>query len=131
MRDVTGDSLSRRVELTPSGAKARHGIATTYNRGCRCGQCVENNYQRQKFNGFKREVRVRAGFVDVSKMKHGKRSTYINWGCRCEPCSKAHSDACKDYLRRRKTGEVKKEFITPDVVEKARLKRAAKEYEEN
>jgi len=32
--------------------------------------------------------------------QHGSRSTYINYGCRCDPCTKANSAACREWAHR-------------------------------
>jgi hypothetical protein len=49
-----------------------------------------------------RQARRRAGRVVVDgrlvqpepNITHGKRATYTNWGCRCEPCTIAWREAC-------------------------------------
>jgi len=33
--------------------------------------------------------------------KHGRPSTYVNWGCRCEKCRKANADAQRIARARR------------------------------
>jgi hypothetical protein len=60
-------------------------------------------------------VRDPSGDKDAAKMKrwfaqaltrevpddiHGKVSTYKNWGCRCQPCTKANTINHADYMRR-------------------------------
>lgn len=32
-------------------------------------------------------------------LKHGRRGTYTNRGCRCEACSKANRDYQRPYMR--------------------------------
>lgn len=39
--------------------------------------------------------------------KHGSTSTYVNWHCRCVPCTKAHSAAVK--VERMKRGATRME----------------------
>lgn len=33
--------------------------------------------------------------------RHGTRGGYSNWGCRCQPCTKANTDAVRNYFRGR------------------------------
>jgi hypothetical protein len=60
--------------------KERHGTAVEYNRGCRCEECKAHNAARH-----------RAGAVDrmsrPEEIPHGTESGYVNWYCRCGPCS--------------------------------------------
>lgn len=39
---------------------------------------------------------IRNGRPYAARAKvHGSTSTYINWHCRCEPCTTAHSASCR------------------------------------
>lgn len=64
-----------------------HGDYRTYIKGCRCDDCREGHrihtaeIRKQRFQDPK--AADRAG--------HGKASTYKNYGCRCEACSKANT----------------------------------------
>lgn len=33
-------------------------------------------------------------------VKHGKDSTYVNWGCRCTRCTQAHAEAAAERRSR-------------------------------
>ncbi len=63
-----------------------HGTRAAYERGCREADCRAANalYHRLR-RGVER---------DPSTLPHGKRSTYINYGCACAPCG----DANRKYM---------------------------------
>jgi hypothetical protein len=64
--------------------------------GCRCDVCRAANSRR---------VRKRRQERDPSQLpreEHGKQATYINWNCRCEPCTRAHSENWNDWYRNRR-----------------------------
>lgn len=70
-----------------------------YVRGCRCDGCrtaSRNRQYRQK------KIRQKRLAKDMTLANHGQASTYMNWGCRCEPCTTAHSARCVLYARRRR-----------------------------
>ena len=60
----------------------RHGTRAAYERGCRETDCRAANalYHRLR----------RGTDRDLSGLTHGKRSTYVNYGCPCEPCREAN-----------------------------------------
>lgn len=43
--------------------------------------------------------RARRDPSTLSEDAHGKASTYRNWKCRCEPCTKAHAEYSAPYTR--------------------------------
>lgn len=62
-----------------------HGLASTYQSGCRCGGCRAANTARAKLGRERRVDRT------PPETAHGKTATYSNWRCRCEPCRAAHA----------------------------------------
>ena len=66
-----------------------HGLASTYNLGCRCGACREANRVKSLAARADRARRLRA---DPSLATHGKHATYVNWDCRCIDCTTAQMD---------------------------------------
>lgn len=77
-----------------------HGKLSTYkNHGCRCEPCAEASRAAAKVSQsllrrarYDARVRIAGRLVaPVPKEKHGMSSTYTNHGCRCDPCSSAHS----------------------------------------
>lgn len=76
------------------GPSARHGNASTYRRGCRCAECKKAHTARILRMTADRTRRLAE---DPSLAPHGKRSTYSNWGCRCELCTEANTVACRPY----------------------------------
>ena len=67
----------------------KHGGGWAYSTGCRCAECVE------AWNARQCDMRARrAETVDErTDLEHGSRSTYSNYGCRCEACVRAQSEA--------------------------------------
>lgn len=41
--------------------------------------------------------------------KHGKDTTYVSYGCRCDACSKAHREKAKEYRERKRREREAKE----------------------
>jgi hypothetical protein len=43
--------------------------------------------------------------------KHGKQSTYVSYGCRCDDCTKAHREKAQEYRKKKaeKKAKEKKE----------------------
>jgi hypothetical protein len=76
-----------------------HGHITRYVAGCRCSECREANRVYRIADVARRTARLAA---DPTLAPHGKAVTYSNWGCRCAPCSTAHSARCRAYKLRRK-----------------------------
>lgn len=85
---------------------ARHGKATSYgNYGCRCELCAAAWREAVKAKrAERRATRVldADGFLVVTaNVRHGVPSTYINWGCQCQPCRAAHAEEMAWYAARR------------------------------
>ena len=58
-----------------------------YRRGCRCDDC------RAAHAAYKldlKERRRRTGRIPRT-VKHGTKSTYLNWSCRCRACTAANA----------------------------------------
>jgi hypothetical protein len=75
-----------------------HGSATSYNRGCPCDLCKAKNTARNttlRTRRMAQRVLINGRLVaPLPPEKHGKQSTYSNWGCRCIPCTDANTIAC-------------------------------------
>lgn len=75
------------------------GSGAGYVRGCRCDVCTQANTDRCRARRDERlaarvEVNGRLVVVDETQVEnHGKRSTYMNWGCRCVPCTDSNTVA--------------------------------------
>lgn len=55
-----------------------HGTRSAYVRGCRCDLCTTAN------RVYTREYLARLRSRPIPPDAHGKRSTYSNYGCRCD-----------------------------------------------
>lgn len=64
-----------------------HGDYRTYRKGCRCDACRED-YRRQSGEDRKRRYQDPSA---ADRAGHGNASTYKNYGCRCRPCTHAHT----------------------------------------
>ncbi len=77
-----------------------HGIPSAYNNGCRCDECRLAHRARM--------ARIRADLFSRPRdqVPHGTRGGYINWGCRCQPCTTAATVAnrenCKRYAAKKR-----------------------------
>lgn len=76
-------------------ADPRHGgSGNAYsNLRCRCTECRRVNTAR-----VLRRKAERLREIPPDRV-HGTRGGYLNWGCRCRPCTDAHSAACAAYYR--------------------------------
>lgn len=71
-----------------------HGTAYGYvYYQCRCDECVAAI--RAARIAQKKDRHARVGTLPSEK--HGNYSTYLNWGCRCQPCRKAFQIHNKPY----------------------------------
>lgn len=77
------------------------GTITRYVSGCRCIACKQVAAERTKRLRHERLTRPIPATV-----KHGTYSTYMNWGCRCEPCKAAGSAANRSQYLARKARQV-------------------------
>lgn len=75
------------------------GTAARYAAGCHCAECREANRVRMVRD---RNQRVEKGRRNPELIPHGTVGAYKNWGCQCEACTAVHSEACRQYKRRRK-----------------------------
>lgn len=67
-----------------------HGAPAAYLAGCRCPLCTAGWARVQASRNASRRERLAA---DPGCVQHGLSSTYCNWGCRCTPCTTAHTIA--------------------------------------
>lgn len=97
--------MSRARTVAEGWVPIQHGIPSSYNRGCRCDECRARHAERVRGNvaaHYERNVARRVlvdgrWFAPDRDGLHGRRDTYIRFGCRCEPCT----DANAEYERRR------------------------------
>lgn len=75
------------------GVTVRHGDPHAYAAGCPCRRCLDahrdyNRELRHRRYAAREWVNGRLVAVQVG-LRHGRVSTYNNWGCRCDPCTRA------------------------------------------
>jgi hypothetical protein len=63
----------------------RHHAASSYNTGCRCGECTEAH--RVRCAAIRAELAARPR----EQVPHGKAG-YVNWRCRCGICTAANTE---------------------------------------
>jgi hypothetical protein len=59
--------------------------------------------KRRELNWRRREQRELVdGRLVATKpgLAHGRQGTYVNWSCRCVPCTAANSRAVREWLAR-------------------------------
>lgn len=66
-----------------------HGTLNMWRLGCRCAPCRTVHAQAQRERCAARHELMLAGKVTP---RHGTRSTYNNYHCRCQPCTDAASE---------------------------------------
>jgi hypothetical protein len=93
--------LAARVEYFEAH-RVGHGVSR-YSHGCRCGVCRAAATAAQAvWRHSRRSVPV------PDDVPHGTSSTYVNWSCRCRPCTAANTESNRPYaaafLARRKAG---------------------------
>lgn len=78
--------------------------ASSYSGGCRCKHCRKANTE---YNLELRQAKAKARVLidghltaPVAEDRHGLNSTYVNWMCRCLPCTDAAIEASRDRRRR-------------------------------
>lgn len=76
-----------------------HGDHRTYNKGCRCDACREAH----RVHMVDRRAAWATDPSAADRAGHGKRSTYRNYHCRCEPCTTANTADVTAYRARRRT----------------------------
>jgi hypothetical protein len=77
-----------------------------YALGCRCDTCTAANtrrtVRRQHERRAERQLINGRLVAPVPPHRHGLVSTYVNWACRCEPCTQAGAQRnAADRARRR------------------------------
>lgn len=76
----------------------KHGTHNAYRAGCRCDDCRRGHAVYCWEKRQERMRRLRSG--QVGRLPHGTKSTYTNWGCRCEPCTQANTATIREYRTR-------------------------------
>jgi hypothetical protein len=69
----------------------KHGASAYRRKRCGCEQCRDDHRVRARAERAARALRLAQ---DRTLAPHGHPSTYINWDCRCEPCTAANTAAC-------------------------------------
>jgi hypothetical protein len=74
-----------------------HGDRSCYVHGCRRLECVKANadYVRERRRRFRDD-----GRPIPDRVKHGLAATYVNYGCKCGPCTEANSRKSAEQYRR-------------------------------
>jgi hypothetical protein len=84
----------------------KHGVYTSYNRGCRCRACTDAGVRRA--NAQVKQRMLRRVLVDGHLVYpdpppgHGKRITYFMYGCRCDSCREAAMEYQRAYRARKR-----------------------------
>lgn len=74
--------------------------ASTYARGCRCTTCTTAHttrvaaYRDHRYD--QRTLDDTGRLIAPGPRRHGRNSTYIGHGCRCQPCTTAHTQAARE-----------------------------------
>lgn len=79
-----------------------HGTSGGYtNHNCRCKKC------RAAWSASRSRIRAvnKKQGTESRRITHGTESSY-NYGCRCESCTAAHAAYHREYMRRRRAGEL-------------------------
>ena len=79
-----------------------HGLASTYQAGCRCDECkaAQARYSKERY-----EARKAGDVRKPGKLEHGSRGMYAK-GCRCDVCKAAEAEYRRGYDKRRRQGDV-------------------------
>lgn len=88
----------------------KHGRGGYVHHRCRCEVCAEANrvasrvtYRRINARARERREAAQAAgltYVAPEQVTHGRRGTYLVYGCRCEPCK----EAARNYKRATRDG---------------------------
>jgi len=101
------EMLGLLAELTPAAPKRKpgrpavdhgHGDHRTYTKGCRCADCREAH----RVHMAARRAVWATDPSAADRAGHGKKSTYRNYHCRCEPCTTANTADVTAYRARRR-----------------------------
>lgn len=98
--------MSRSRTVAEGWVPLRHGIPSSYVRGCRCDECraAQAARQRSAGGGGYGEAHRRRNFAErtfvggrwiapVPDERHGREDTYKRHGCRCVRCTVATREA--------------------------------------
>jgi hypothetical protein len=79
----------------------RCGTAWGYAKGHHCNECRRARRIAKRARDWRRmaeRVLVDGRWIHPnSQITHGKRATYVNWGCRCMSCCAANTEAMRVY----------------------------------
>ena len=64
-------------------------------------------FREEKF-AMRKEVDGVLVATHLPPEKHGRDSTYVSYGCRCDECTQAHRQKAAEYRERRKAKEAEK-----------------------
>jgi hypothetical protein len=86
------------LDEDPACPSRTHSAADYRNSRCVCetGRQLNREYSQRMRTVRWEKTRDNGGVAPT--VKHG-RSTYVNWGCRCEVCTADNSAALKHYRR--------------------------------
>jgi hypothetical protein len=77
--------IALKFDIEVKRRTASHGKASTYQSGCRCGDCY------RAYSAKQRVWKDRHKEVGIPLHVHGTRNGYQNYDCRCAPCKAAAS----------------------------------------
>lgn len=66
-----------------------HGTLHKYRSGCHCDECRAEN---ARYHRARRVIDW-----DLTRVEHGTRSSYVNYGCRESRCKQANRDYMRAY----------------------------------
>jgi hypothetical protein len=87
---------------------AEHGTRNRYQKGCRCETCKRANADYKAGLQAANKARTQAateayhasgGEGGIPSLEHGKASTYLWLGCRCQQCKEAYREPNRRYKR--------------------------------
>lgn len=73
-----------------------HGTDSCYVKGCRKDECRRAHNEAHTRMRRARYAEFAAGEVSPP---HGRRSTYLNYGCRCDECTEANRVYVRQHYR--------------------------------
>jgi hypothetical protein len=89
------------------GDESWHGTPYGYrNHKCRgddCRRAHKENHQRKRDERMNERELIDGRWTATNpKLTHGKPTTYVNWVCRCVPCTNAHAERTYRNAQRRR-----------------------------
>ena len=104
--------MARAKTVAEGWVPIRHGIPSSYNRGCHCDECREANTlraRRTKNNQIHRarnlEARVKTddgSWYAPTAPFHGTHDIYTRYGCRCKECCAGNAQYNATYNQSRR-----------------------------